>query len=159
MTDSFFHIDPADNLALTDIVCFFIQLLIACLRRIALQIILPKNSGAFDSSQMSPSTITYDLNVASMAENRVKCSRGDMSHVYIYIHDIICTYTYKSKSTFTYKYMYIYIYTYIASPMGNSWGIHPDKVAREYPTGETLCFLFGRSQSACPKNYHVRFSI
>ena len=82
MTDSFFHIDPADNLALTDIVCFFIQLLIACLRRIALQIILPKNSGAFDSSQMSPSTITYDLNVASMAENRVKCSRGDMSHAF-----------------------------------------------------------------------------
>jgi hypothetical protein len=69
-------------LALTDIVCFFIQLLIPCLRRIALQIILQKNSGAFDSSQMSPSTITYDLNVASMAENRVKCSRGDMSHMY-----------------------------------------------------------------------------
>lgn len=52
-----------------------------------------------------------------------------------------------------------YMYIYIASSMGNSWGIHPDKVAREYHAGETSCFLFGRSQSACPNNYHVRFSI
>ena len=83
-------------LALTDIGCFFIQLLISCLRRIALQTILQKNSGAFDSSQMSPSTITYDLNVASMAENRVKCSRGDMSHCNIYV----CIYIYMLFDSF-----------------------------------------------------------
>ena len=68
MTDSFFHIDPADNIGLDrHWFAFFIQLLSHCLRQIALQTILQRIPGVFDSSKMSPSTITYDLNVASMA--------------------------------------------------------------------------------------------